>query len=796
MNTIFFRRTALILSFLLLAQGTQAQNKYTLSGYVKDAENGEELIGVTVRVDGTGKGVVTNPYGFYSITLPEGNYTVLFSYVGFETISQTVILDQDRELNVDLGASSTVIEEVVVVGDKEEDFNVKDVSMSRNDVDIKLMKRAPAFLGEPDILKTIQMLPGVISAGEGTSGYFVRGGGADQNLILIDEAPIYDPSHFFGLFSVFNADVIKDSELYKGGIPARFGGRLSSVLDVRTIDGNNKEFSGTGTVGLLASKIMLEGPLKKDEASFLLSGRRSYADLFLPLAPDEDVRNNQVYFYDLNAKVNWKPNNKDRFFVSAYSGRDVLGFDGLFGFDWGNTTVTTRWNHLFSDKLFSNTTLVVSNFDYALQSDQPASEFNWEAGLQEYSLKEDLTWFMNPRNTLSFGLHTTYRRFQPAIITPGSEESIFTEREFQNTYALDNAFYIGNEQEINSRISLQYGLRFSYFINLGEGTIYNYAENDQGLPDNVNIVRQDSTTYGSLEPIESFFNVEPRLGVRYQLTSNSSVKASYNRMVQYIHLLSNSTIPVPFNTWTPSSPYLDPQKADQVALGYFRNFRNNQYEFSAEVYYKEMQDVTDFADNANLLLNENVAVEYRQGTGTSYGLELFLQKTKGPLTGFMSYTLSKTELSVPGVNQNRPYLANYDRRHVFNTSMSYTLNQYWSLGANFTYTTGRPFTLPVGRYEFDGYNVDVYSGRNTYKLPDFHRLDLSVNLEPKKNEGRKWKSRWSFSVYNAYSRKNPFTIITQAVQNEDGEVVNPDDKEAVLIYLFPVLPSISYKITF
>ena len=770
------------------------QSKVTLSGYVRDARTGEELIGVTVYVDQLQHGGVTNSYGFYSLTLPPGNYRVSYRYVGYELTTESVNLTADQRLNVSLPDAVTQMKEVVISGEAEADRNVQRIEMSRNDIDVGLVRKTPALFGEPDILKTVQMMPGVISAGEGTSSYFVRGGGADQNLILIDEAPIYDPSHLFGLFSVFNADVIKDSELYKGGIPAAYGGRLSSMLDVRTKDGNNQSFAGSATIGTLASKVMLEGPIQQDKASFIVSARRSYADLFLKLS--EETRDNQVFFYDVNAKVNWKPNNRNRFFVAAYLGRDGVGFGDQFGFNWGNATTTFRWNHLFNQRWFSNTTLIASQFDYQLESQQVASEFDWTADLQEVSLKEDITFFASPRNTVTMGVHASFRRFSPGNLQPGSETSIFAATDFDRTYAFDYALYLGNEQQITERLSVSYGLRASLFQHVGEATIYDYATNEQGLPDNVNITVLDSSTYGSLEPIETFFNLEPRFSARYLLTDESSIKASYQRMVQYIHLLSNSTVPIPFNTWTPSSPYLDPQRADQVALGYFRNLRNNAYEFSLEGYYKQMYDVTEFADNAVLLLNEDAPAEYRQGKGTAYGAEAQIQKTQGRLTGFVSYTGSRARLEIPEVNNGQPFFANYDRRHVANLVASYALNPQWSVGTNFTYSTGRPFTLPVGRYTYDGYNVDLYSGRNAYRLPAYHRLDLSANYEPRKNAQRSLKQFWTFSIYNVYNRKNAYTIFTQTALNDNGEVIDPHRKEARLVYLFPFFPSFSWRLTF
>ncbi|MGI9542115.1 MAG: TonB-dependent receptor, partial [Cyclobacteriaceae bacterium] len=562
--------------------------KFTINGYVKDHSNGEELIGATVYIKELETGAITNAYGFYSLTLPVGTYTLLYTYIGHQTMVEVINLNKDISLNIELPVETVLLEDIVVKGERE-DINVADVTMSRNKIDIEQVKSLPALLGEPDIIKMVQLQPGVISAAEGTSGYFVRGGSADQNLVLIDEAPIYDPSHFFGLFSVFNADVIKDSELYKGGIPSQFGGRLSSILDVRTKDGNNKRLAGSAGIGSLASRVMLEGPIKKNNSSFLISGRRSYLDLFLR------GRNvNKVYFYDANAKINWRKNNNNRFFLAAYVGRDVQEFGRDGKFSWGNATGTFRWNHLFSERLFSNTTLIFSNFDYGLEIFDPIEGLDWTAGLQEGSFKQDFSYFVSPKNELSFGYHGTVRRFDPGIITPNSDKSIFATTQLEKMYALDHAFYLGNEQQISSKLTVQYGLRLSIFQNTGPSTIYKYRD----PKDNVNIDIIDSVKYKRWENIKTFQNLEPRFSARYLVNPSTSLKFSYNRMVQNIHLMSNATVSLPFNTWAPSSPYLNPQRSDQLALGYFRNFNDNMFEFSVEGYYKWMENLTDFADNA------------------------------------------------------------------------------------------------------------------------------------------------------------------------------------------------------
>lgn len=782
------RKTFFAVLAMLCTVAAFAQQKYTLNGYVRDASNGEELLGVTVYVKELKNGVISNSYGFYSLTLAPGTYTIRYSFIGYEAVEMQVVLDKDISQNISLEEESVELEEVVVTGKAPEE-HVTSIQMSRNELNIDQVKKLPALFGEPDIIKTIQLLPGVISAGEGTSSFFVRGGSADQNLILIDEAPVYDPSHLFGLFSVFNADIIKDSELYKGGIPARFGGRLSSILDVRTRDGNNKEFEGEAGIGLLASNVSLEGPIKQNESSYLISARRSYVDLFLRAADNDNL----VYFYDVNAKVNWRANNKNRFFLSLYSGRDDFSFGDDFGFDWGNRTATFRWNHLFNDKLFSNTSLIASNFDYGLESTSAADGFTWDSDLQEYSLKNDLNYYVSPQLELDFGYHFTYRRFAPGKIVP-KEGSIFKETELQNEYALDHAFYLGAQHNVSDKLTFVYGARLSIFQSVGKGDVYLY-ENDL---DNVNPTRIDTLSFGRLEPIKTYVNFEPRVSMRYMLNPQSSIKLSYNRMVQNTHLISSGTVPLPFNTWAPSSYYLKPQLADQIAAGYFRNFKDNTYEVSVEAYYKKMDNVTDFADNAQLFFNTDLATEYRQGEATGYGLEVFVQKKKGALTGFASYTLSKAERTIDGVNLSRTFLANHDRRHSFNMLATYDYNDKWSFGGSFTYGTGKPTTVPSGTYQWgDGYIADVITERNGYRLPAFHRLDLSATLTPRKNKGKKYETSWVFALYNAYSRKNPFSLYTRVQQNDDGDIVGDGtSKEARMIYLFPLLPSVTYNIKF
>ncbi len=803
------------MSGLFAAFQLQAQQKYTISGYIKDKKNGEDLIGATIVAKEINAATSTNAYGFYSLSLPQGTYTISIQYVGYRAQATEINLTKDQTFNFNIEEESIVTDEVLIT-ERKVDANVSDLKMSKVDLNIGQLKKLPALFGEPDLIKLVQLQPGVVSAGEGTSAFFVRGGAADQNLILYDEAPIYDPSHVGGLLSAFNSSIVKTSELYKGGIPAQFGGRLSSVLDIRSIDGNNRRPTGEVSLGVLAVRANIQGPIgpqlfarrrkgdstiledKPAKASFMISARRSLVGYLFLISPQ--TRNNDVYFYDINAKVNYNINDKNRIFISTYLGRDVLKFGNNFNFNWGNSTGTLRWNHIFNSKLFSNSTFIASNYDYALGI---PNIFTWQASIREFTLKQDFDYFINPKNTLSFGFSTAYREFQPGDFIGGRPG--IPSIKLQRLGAWDNAFYISNKQEVTSRLSMEYGIRLSVFSNVGSqnGTkFYRYQD-----PTNTQtIVRADSTQYGNLQFIETFVNPEPRISARYMLNQTSSIKVSYNRMVQNVHQIISGIVPLPTSFWLPSTKYLRPQIADQVAGGYFKNFKDNMFEFSVEGFYKYMRNAVDFADNSNVFLNANLPVFIRQGTAWSYGSEFFLVKTKGKFTGQIGYTLSWAERQVEGVNQNRTYFSTYDRRNTINTVATYELSKRWSVGATFTYQTGRPITLPTGRYLVEGQQIDIISERNGFRLPDFHRLDISATLKSKKKPNRKWSSELTFSVYNVYNRKNPFTISVQSattdVKNSDN-TVGPGDpipgvqtKEAVLTYVFPILPSIGYTFSF
>jgi hypothetical protein len=635
-------------------------------------------------------------------------------------------------------------------------------------------------MGEVDIIKAIQLLPGVATVGEGGSGFYVRGGSVDQNLILLDEANVYNASHLMGFFSVFNPDVVKEVELYKGGIPAEFGGRLSSVLDIRMKDGNMKKFEMAGGIGTISSRISLGGPIKKDKGSVVFSARRTYADLFLKLSKKEELKNNKLYFYDLNFKANYKLNDKNRVFLSAYSGRDIFSFGEEFRLDWGNSTIAARWNHVFTDKLFLNTTATFSNYDYYLGEPTGLDGYEWTSNIKDYYYKMDFTYYLNPNNTIKFGGLTSYHMFDPGQAT-GVGSSILDQFVVPKTNALEHAGYLSHKIKIGKKFNAVYGLRFSAFQNIGATTYYTYNE-DYSLKDTVNVAKGDIyNTYNGLEP---------RVGMTYILNESTSLKASYNRTRQYVHLASNSTATSPLDIWFPSSPNVKPQLADQVAIGYFQNFHKDMFQASVELYYKQMKNAIDFKDHATLILNPQLEGELRFGRAFAYGSEFLIKKNKGNLTGWISYTLSRTQKKIDGINNNELYFAKYDKTHNLAVILSYELGKNWSFGTNFIYSTGAAITMPIGKMEYMGMVVPIYSDRNAKRMPDYHRLDMSISYRPKKNDNKRWKSEWVLSVYNVYNRANPYNITFK--QSE----TNPNETKAEMLYLFGIVPSITYNFTF
>lgn len=781
--TVKFRFHLLLLFLLYTAVGF-SQEKATLSGHIRDAANGEELIGANIFVEELSAGSSTNAYGFYSLSMPPGNYRIRFSYVGFQVRTMDISLQESQTLDLELQAEGILMEEVVILA-KEEDQNIRNIEMSVEKLSAAQMKHIPHVMGEADLIRSIQLLPGVSSVGEGATGFNVRGGNVDQNLVLLDEATVYNSSHLFGLFSVFNVDVIKDAKLYKGGIPSKYGGRLSSVLDVRQRDGNRKNFAMNGGVGLIASRLTLEGPIQKDQSSFMVAGRSSYGHLFLKFNPD--LKDNIVYFYDLNAKANFSLGEKDHLYLSGYFGKDVFNFGSDFSSDWGNTTASLRWNHLFSDKLFSNFTAIYSDYGYSFGVPEGAEAFDWNANIYNYVFKGDFSYFFNPESKLDFGLESILYRFHPGKALGVGEESIFNEINIQHNHALEGALYVSYEHQPVRNLTLQYGLRYSLFNRMGKEDVYSY---ENGIPTDAEAII-DTTSYDSWENIKTFSGAEPRFSANYIINGANSIKLSYNRMRQYIHLVSNTTSATPIDIWTPSGPYTDPATVDQIAFGYFRNFKDNTYEASVEGFYKDFKNLLDFKDGAELLLNETLETELLSGDGRAYGLEFSLRKTKGDVTGWVSYTLSRSERKVPGINNGEYYPSNYDKTHDLSITATWKMNEKFDFTANFAYASGRPITYPESRYIFDGITIPHYGNRNGARTPAYHRLDLGVKYTPNKNPDKRWKSSWDFGVYNAYARRNAYSIFFR--QNED----NPLETEAVRLSIFgSVLPYVTYNFSF
>jgi len=752
----------------------------TISGYIKDANNGEDLIGAACYIKELKKGTITNPYGFYSLSIPSGYYTVSFSFLGTKTQTQVLEITDNKNINIELAADNLQIQEVVVRGEAAAS-NVERAEMSVVKIPASTIKKLPALMGEVDLIKAVQMLPGVKPAAEGSSGFSVRGGNPDQNLLLLDEAPVYNASHLLGFFSIFNNDALSDMKLYKGDIPASVGGRLSSFLDIRMKNGNSKKFSGNGGIGTVSSRLTLEGPIGKNEkTSFMLSGRRSYADLFLKLSSDEDVKDNTVYFYDVNAKINHRFDDKNRLFVSTYLGKDKFKSNEN-ELNYGNKTVSLRWNHLFSNKLFSNATFLYSKYDYELSNRLGADAFKWQSNMEDYSAKLDFNYFLNANNNIKFGGIFTYHKLEPGHAFGLGEQSLFSDYRVNESNALEEGLYISNEQKIGDRLTLKYGLRFSMFNNIGKGTVYDFDEN-------YNVI--DSTTYKKGDIFNTYTNWEPRFGLKYTVGPTSSVKMSYSRTTQYMQLTQNSTGGLPLDVWFPASPNVKPQTSDQFAVGYFRNFRDNTIEMSLEGYYKKMHDAIDFKDFADLLLNKHLEGELRTGSAEAYGFEFTTNLSFNRLQGWIGYTWSRTKRTMKGINNGKSYRSPYDVPHNIKAALSYKLTKRTTVSANFTYSTGSPVTYPVGRAEYQGSLIKIYSDRNSYRMPDNHRLDLALTLKGKKKPGRKWEGEWNFSLYNAYGRKNPWYI--SFTQDDD----NPNVMKAEKTYLFTFVPSITYNFKF
>ncbi|MDX2279994.1 MAG: TonB-dependent receptor [Saprospiraceae bacterium] len=773
-----FKSIIALCSLLLSVLAGFAQNSATLSGSIKDQSTGETLIGATVRLQELpNTGATSNEYGFYSITAPVGNYTVLVQYIGYQSFTQKINLQGSLKLDVMLADGAT-LQEVTIQAEKKQEA-VERPLMGVEKLSMAEIKTLPTLLGERDLVKTIQLLPGVKSAGEGNAGFYVRGGAADQNLILLDEAQVYNASHLLGFFSTFNADAIKDATLYKGGMPPQFGGRLSSVLDIKMNDGNNQRLGVSGGIGLISSKLNIETPIQKGKSSLLVTGRRTYADLFLRASSDTTLNNNTLYFYDLNAKMNYQLGAKDRLFVSGYFGRDKLGLGDEFGLNWGNATATLRWNHLFSDKLFSNTSLIFSNYNNNIRIQSGTNDFKISSQIRDYNFKQDFQWFPNSRNTWKYGLQVIHHTITPSSIN-ASESSSFASLAAQKRFGLESAAYIAHEWQAQPRLKLLYGLRVSAFNVLGAGDFYTYDQEGNVL---------DTMVYQNGKIVKTYVNLEPRFALSYLISDRQSLKFGYNRNSQYLHLLSNSTSGNPTDLWMPTTNNVKPEIADQIALGYFHNFEGKgQFELSVETYYKSMQNQLDYRNGADVQGNSNVEGELLYGPGRAYGLELLLKKRSGRLTGWVGYTLARTERKIEGINKGAYYPAKQDRTHEISIVAMFQLSRRWALSGTWIYYTGNAVTFPSGKYSVNNATAYYYTERNAYRMPNYHRLDLGATFLARKT--KRFESEWAFSAFNAYNRLNAYTITFRDSKTEPGTT------EAVQTSLFGIVPSVSWNFKF
>ena len=784
----------ILLIVLLTSIFSFSQEKFTLSGTIADLKTKETLIGVNVFILETKTGITTNEYGFYSITLPKGEYTISISYVGYQVIEEKVSLNSNIKKNILISESSQLLKEVVIIDNKKR-VDIRKPEMSVNKLTIQEIKEMPVIFGEVDIIKSILTLPGVTNAGEGQSGFNVRGGSADQNLVLLDEATIYNSSHLFGLFSVFNPDAIKDLKLYKGGIPARYGGRLSSVLDIYQKEGNKNDFHMNGGIGLISSRILAEGPIVKGKGSFVVAGRASYAHLFLKLVDNPNL----AYFYDLNTKLSYSLNEKNDIYLSGYFGRDVFQLNDSFVNTYGNTVLNFRWNHLFSDKLFSNLSLIYSDYYYGLNLDLIG--FNWDSGIKNYNIKYDFKHYLSDKLKLTYGINSNYYDFNPGKIEPTRPDSGINEDQLDKKYALENAIYIDAEHQISNKIAVSYGVRVSSFLRLGNQTLNTYA-NNQPVIFNPNFQIYESAeptgtiSYGKNQTIAQFENLEPRLAISYTFNENQSIKASYNRMSQYLHLISNTQSPTPLDVWAPSDNFLKPQLLDQVALGYFQNIKDDEYSLELETFFKKIKNRVDYIDGANLIANEAIERVVLNGQARAYGLEVLFRKNTGRFKGWLSYTLSRTEQKVEGrtaietgINNGDWYKTGFDKLHNLAIVANYKWTEKWRFSANLIFQTGQPVTFPDGQYEYEGITVPNFSARNENNLPSYHRLDVSATLTPNKNKKRKWQAEWVFGIYNLYNRQNAASITFR--QNDETA-----SNEAIRLSIFGIVPSATYNIKF
>ena len=770
------------------------QETYTLNGVITDASSNETLIGVNLIIPEASTGVVTNDYGYYSIKLPEGEYEIEISYLGYQSIQQTILLDSNKQLDFELSQSSENLDEVVITSDIE-GLNIRKPEMSVNKLSISTIQKLPVVFGEVDVVKSLLLLPGVSNAGEGSSGFNVRGGAVDQNLILLDEATIYNSSHLFGFFSVFNPDAIKDLKLYKGGIPSKYGGRVSSVLDIYQRDGNSKEFKMQGGIGAISSRLLAEGPIVKDKGSFLVAGRSSYAHLFLKLTDNE----NSAYFYDLNTKLSYNLDKRNKLLLSGYFGRDVFNISQNFENTYGNAVLNLRWNHIFSDNIFTNLSVIYSDYYYGLNLNFVG--FNWDSGIRNLNIKYDFNHYINDNLQLKYGVQNTYYRFNPGEIEPIDEDSGINYFKLTDKYAFENAFYISAEHKFSDKFSAEYGLRLSNFFRFCQFEVNIYENNnpveydpERDIYREADILDTEEVSRGEI--MKAYNNFEPRLALAYTLDEKQSIKASYNRMAQYLHLISNTSSPTPLDVWAPSGSFIKPQILDQYAIGYFRNINESEYSLEVEGFYKQIDNRLDYIDGANLIANNAIERIVLNGEARAYGLELLLKKNKGRFTGWLGYTLSRSEQRTPGrteiepgINNGNWYSTNYDKTHDLSFTGSYELNKKWQFNANFIFQTGLATTFPNAQYEYEGITIPVYGERNGDRLPSYHRLDISATLNPGVGKDKKFKSSWNFGIYNVYNRQNAYSISFR--ENSDTGM-----NEAVRLSLFGIIPSVTYNFTF
>lgn len=785
------KRTSFNLLLLLLFVVNvplKAQLKSTISGYVKDAESGETIIGASVSLNRTG--INSNQYGFYSITILDGRYNIVCSHIGYRTEIIPLNLYHDTVLNISLH-SGVALSEAVIVTSRKRDNNVKNAQMGRITLPIEQIKSVPAFLGEVDLLKVVQLLPGVRNAGEGSAGIYVRGGGPDQNLILLDDAVVYNTGHLFGFFSIFNADAIKNVSLIKGGMPAQYGGRLSSVLDISMKEGNNQNTQVEGGIGVIASRFSLQGPIKKDKSSFIISARRTYVDAITKpfVSKNSQFYGSGYYFYDLNAKLNYKFSEKDRIYLSGYFGRDVFDFKNArqslsVNIPWGNSTGTFRWNHVFNNKLFANTTAVYNDYKFTFNGLQDRFQIKLASGIRDVSLKQDFDFYPFSKHKLKFGALYTYHRFTPSVVSGKQDSVVFNPLNAQVKFAHEGAAYVQDDWELSKKLQANVGLRYSAFQQIGPYKKYNT---------DVYGNRTDSFVYKAGAPVKTYGGLEPRVTIRYSINESTSLKASATHNLQYIHLVSNAGTTLPTDIWVPSTYKVKPQISWLYAAGIFKNLKNNTYETSLEFYYKQMRNQIEYREGYTPTSLTDTEDDFTFGKGWSYGSELFVNKVKGRLTGWVGYTFSYTWRKFAGLNRGNKYPAKYDRRNDMSIVAMYDLNKKWKLSAAFIFGTGNAATLPQRFYIVGGVLSQEYSNINQYRLPSYHRLDLSAVLTPRKNAGRKLKTEWVFSIYNTYSRQNPYFIyFDQSGSPYDGSL----KVQAKQVSIFPIIPAITWNFKF